>query len=104
MTGDEVLQAGVGDVDVAGLRAGALTVLGDVTDVNAQVLNAPATTRVNTGNGSVDVTVPRGAYALTAGTGRYTGDVHVDGITNDPHASHALIATSRVGDVTVTGR
>ena len=73
--------------------------VGNITTKNAggdQVLHANV--------GDVDVTVPRGAYALTAGTGRYTGDVHVDGVTNDPHAPRRLVATTRVGDVTVTGR
>ena len=103
MTGDEVLQPGVGAVHVAGLRASALTVRGNLSDVTAELLNAPATVRLTTDNGDVGVTVPRGAYALTTSTGRYTGDVHVDGVTNDARSPHTLVATSHIGDVTVTG-
>ena len=104
MTGDEALQANVGQVHVTGLRANALTVRGNVSDITAELLNAPSATRLSTDNGDVSVSVPRGAYALTAGTGRYTGNVHVDGIANDPKAPRTLAATSHVGDVTVTGR
>lgn len=103
MTGDEVLQAGVGAVHVSGLRAAALTVRGNVSDIAAELLDAPATVRLTTANGDVGVTVPRGAYALTTSTGRYTGAVHVDGVTNDARSPHTLVATSHIGDVTVTG-
>jgi hypothetical protein len=71
-------------------------------DVTLDLATAPRQIRASTHNGGVGITVPHGAYAVTARTS--DGNKTITGITVDSHAHHTLRATVDSGDITINGR
>jgi hypothetical protein len=63
---------------------------------------APGNVSVDTDAGDLDVTVPRGEYAVSTHTD--VGDVSVDGIVRYDRAAHSIDASTDVGDITIDTR
>lgn len=111
-------ETGSGDVhvtDVAGtvrLRAGSGNITGRglrAADVNAETgsgdirltLETAASVRAHAGSGSVEVSVPAGAYRVRSHTG--SGDATV-GVPDDPTAKLLLDVSAESGDLTLNRR
>ena len=118
---DVVVQGDSGDISAERL-AGHLELITDSGDVEGRELNPtvvrattdagnvdlgfatqPVSVTANSDSGDVDVTVPAGGeYRVEATTD--AGDVEVQGILRNDHASRSITATADAGDVTVRGR
>jgi hypothetical protein len=72
----------------------------DAGDVTFRLIKAPRHVVASTRDGSIDISVPRGAYSLATVTG---GKRTVTGITLNRKATHAIRASAS-GDVTIAGR
>ncbi|MEY2471977.1 MAG: hypothetical protein QOK28_1306 [Actinomycetota bacterium] len=101
VSGPERLHAGLGDIEMHNVRGDQLSAdaFGDIAlDAAAppQIVNA------NSSNGSVDIGVPAGAYAITTHTS--WNDAEVRGLTDDPNAQRKINAASSNGDVLIHSR
>jgi hypothetical protein len=74
----------------------------DEGDLTFNLAKAPQHLRASTHNGGIDITVPRGAYAVTARANG--GNKTITGITVNQHAQHTVHASADTGDITINGR
>jgi hypothetical protein len=74
----------------------------DEGDLSFDLTKAPRHLIASTNNGGVDITVPRGTYAVTATA--TDGKKAIAGITVNPHALHSIHASARSGDITINAR
>jgi hypothetical protein len=95
--GAATLQAGSGDI-TAQRMAGAVTATASSGTIDVR-LSAPASVKAISSSGDITVTVPPGAYRTT--TEADSGDIHVDGITQDAKSANLLDVRASSGDVTV---
>ncbi len=72
----------------------------DAGDVTFGLTKAPHHVVASTRDGSIDISVPRGAYSVATLTG---GKRTVTGITLNRNATHSIQASAS-GDVTIAGR
>jgi DUF4097 and DUF4098 domain-containing protein YvlB len=100
--GGATLHTDGGVVAVRGVAFGALAVDSGRGDVGVSTTQPFSSLSVSTSDGDVDVTVPRGAYALVVRSD--AGLATVSGVTADPRADCSLSVGSATGDVTVHGR
>ncbi|MBO4210497.1 DUF4097 family beta strand repeat protein [Micromonospora echinofusca] len=100
VTGAVRLRAGSGGVTGRGLRGAEIDAETGSGDIEL-TLEAPGPVRAHAGSGSVEVTVPPGAYQVRARTG--SGQTTV-GVPDDPTARLVLDVGADSGDVTVQPR
>lgn len=81
-----------GDVAVANTGEG---------DITFDLTTAPRRIAASTHKGDINVTVPHGAYVVTARAAN--GNETVTGITVDKHGPHTVIASAESGDITING-
>jgi hypothetical protein len=74
----------------------------DEGDLAFDLTQAPQHLRASTHHGGIDITVPHGAYAVTARAN--DGDKSITGITVNRHAQHTLLVSAAPGDITINGR
>lgn len=74
----------------------------DEGNLSFNLTKAPQHLRASTHNGAIDITVPRGAYAVTARAN--DGNKTITGITVNQHAQHTVNAFANSGDITINGR
>jgi hypothetical protein len=74
----------------------------DEGDLTFDLTRAPQHVRASTHKGGVDITVPHGAYAVTARAS--DGNKTIAGITVDPRARHTVHVSADSGDITINGR
>jgi hypothetical protein len=74
----------------------------DEGDLAFDLTQAPQHIHASTHKGAIDITVPRGAYAVTARPNR--GDKSITGITVNRRAQHTLVVSAASGDITINGR
>jgi putative adhesin len=74
----------------------------DEGDLTFALAKAPQHLRASTHNGGIDITIPHGAYAVTARAS--DGDKTITGITLDQHDQHTVHASADSGDITINGR
>ncbi|MEU8263621.1 DUF4097 family beta strand repeat-containing protein [Micromonospora sp. NPDC048999] len=98
-TGAVRLHTSSGDVEARRLAAGvdAETSSGDVT----VELDQPASARVHTGSGNVELAVPDGRYRVRTSTG--SGETSL-AVTDDPTAALLLDISTGSGDLTISRR
>lgn len=87
-------------VSVAGSPGNVAISNSDTGDLTLNLAKAPRHLTAATHDGSINITVPHGAYLLTTAT---SGKKAVSGITLNRKATHSIHATAS-GDVTITGR
>ncbi len=73
----------------------------DEGDLAFDLTQAPQHLRASTHKGGIDITVPHGAYAVTARANG--GNKTITGITPNPHAHHTLYVSATSGDITISG-
>ncbi len=91
-----------GNVDATAASAREIDATTHSGNVSVDAARAPRSTRAQTDSGSVAVTVPRGTYAVDAGT--MSGSSSVDGLVSDDRAPRSISAASMSGDVHVRAR
>jgi hypothetical protein len=74
----------------------------DEGDLTFDLTKAPLHLRASTHKGGIDITVPRGAYAVTARAN--DGDKSITGITVNRRAQHTVHVSADSGDITINGR
>jgi DUF4097 and DUF4098 domain-containing protein YvlB len=74
----------------------------DEGDLTFNLAQAPQQLRASTHKGGIDITVPHGAYAVTARAN--DGNKTIAGITVNPRAHHTLHVSANSGDITINGR
>jgi DUF4097 and DUF4098 domain-containing protein YvlB len=74
----------------------------DEGDLTFDLAKAPRHLHASTHNGGIDITIPRGAYAVTARAN--DGNKTITGITVNQHAQHTVHASADSGDITINGR
>jgi len=74
----------------------------DEGDLTLDLAKAPQRLRASTHKGATDITVPRGAYAVTAIATE--GNKILTGVTVNRKANHSIQATTGSGDITINGR
>jgi putative adhesin len=74
----------------------------DEGDLTFDLTRAPQHLRASTHKGGIDITVPRGGYAVTARAN--DGNKTITGITVNPRAQHTLRVSADSGDITINGR
>jgi hypothetical protein len=74
----------------------------DEGDLTFDLTRAPQHLRASTHKGGVDITVPHGAYAVTARAN--DGTKTIAGITVNPRAQHTVHVSADSGDITINGR
>lgn len=106
--GDVDVRGASGDVAVA--TEGGTAKLKDLRSKKAEAVTAggdaefafrstPDSVRATTEGGDADIAVPRGAYAVSGGTG--DGEKKVD-VEEDAKSAHSIDASTEGGDVTVS--
>ena len=88
------------NVSVAGSPGDLAISNADTGDLTFDLAEAPRHLAAATRDGSIDITVPHGAYSVTTDT---SGKRAVSGITLKRKATHSIHASAS-GDVTITGR
>jgi Putative adhesin len=71
-------------------------------DLTLDLAKAPPHLRASTHKGSIEITVPHGAYAITATAN--DGNKTLTGVTVNRKASRSIQATAGSGDITINGR
>jgi putative component of toxin-antitoxin plasmid stabilization module len=94
--GDFVGRVGSGSTRLAGM-GGSVTIDADSGDVDV-AMTTVSSLRADVGSGSLDVTVPQGAYKIDVDAG--SGDKKID-VKNDPNGAAELYLRAGSGDVTV---
>ena len=74
----------------------------DEGDITFDLATAPQHLSASTHNGDIDITVPHGAYAVTARDAN--GTKTIAGITVARHGRHTVVASTDTGDITINGR
>ncbi len=74
----------------------------DAGDLTFDLAKAPHHLRASTHKGGIDITIPHGAYAVTAHAN--DGNKTITGITINRHAPHTVHASADSGDITINGR
>lgn len=74
----------------------------DEGDLSFDLSKAPQHLRASTHTGAIDITVPRGAYAVTAHAN--DGNKTITGVIVNQHAQHTIDAVANSGDITINGR
>jgi Putative adhesin len=97
-TGPATLVATSGDINAVNI-GGAVAATASSGEIQVR-LDAPASVTAVSSSGDVNVVVPAGKYHVR--TRATSGDVNVDGITDDPSAKNVLDVRASSGDVTVT--
>jgi DUF4097 and DUF4098 domain-containing protein YvlB len=90
-----------GGVSISSCATKSVVALANRGGVDVQDTIVPDSVQAKSGNGAVNVVVPRGAYALVT---KATESVLVSEIQNDPSSANKINAESDNGDVTVIGR
>jgi DUF4097 and DUF4098 domain-containing protein YvlB len=98
--GGVTLEATSGDIRATGLTGGPVVARVSSGDVTLHLVTAQSVTAETT-SGDVQVNVPTGRYKLTTTKG--SGDLSVNGVTNDPAATAALDLHVGSGDLVVSG-
>src|SRR2546423_643761 len=86
----------------AGVAVGANSIFGSEQTTHTRFDGSIHRIVVDGGAGDVEVSVPRGTYAVTTHTD--SGDESVRGIVRYDRAAHAIHVSTNAGDVTVKGR
>jgi hypothetical protein len=73
----------------------------DEGDLAFDLAKAPLQVHASTHKGAIDITVPRGAYAVTARAN--DGNKTIAGITVNRRAHHTLHVSADSGDITING-
>lgn len=88
-----------GNVDVVAANTRAVDAQTDSGNVTVNADGNPRRVVTHTDSGNVEVAVPKGDYAVEAETD--SGDVNIDGITRNDHASRSIQARTDSGNVTL---
>jgi hypothetical protein len=96
------LHSDAGDVRATGVRADRITADSSAGGVLVDVVAPPTDLVATSSAGDVHVTLPDALYDLRADTS--AGDRRVDGIRQDPAATHHVTARSSAGDVVIRPR
>jgi hypothetical protein len=89
------------DVSIAGSPGDLAISNTNEGDLTIDLAKAPRQLSAHTHKGAINITIPQGAYAVTASANH--GNKTLKGVTLNRHANHSIHASADNGDITING-